>query len=64
MAAKPIVYIVDDDDAVHHSLDSQLSAADFAVRSFGSARDFLDVAPSLAAGQASCLGCGHRIRTN
>jgi two-component system response regulator FixJ len=51
---KPNVYIVDDDEAIRHSLDIRLSAANFAVRSFEAPRSFLDAAPSLAAG---CLVC-------
>lgn len=44
------VYIVDDDDAVRDSLGVLLEARDYRVRSFGSAREFLDAAPNLPMG--------------
>ena len=50
MAPLSIIYILDDDEAVGHSLGVEVSGAGFTVRSFGSARDFLAAAPSLAAG--------------
>lgn len=50
MAAKPDVYIVDDDDAVRDSLKILLESAGYAVRSFASGHDLLDQAPSFAPG--------------
>lgn len=46
----PNVYVVDDDVMVRHLLSQVLSGAGFAARSFGSAQDFLDAAPTLAPG--------------
>jgi two-component system, LuxR family, response regulator FixJ len=46
----PNVYVVDDDVMVRHVLSQMLSGAGFAARSFGSAEDFLDAAPTLAPG--------------
>ena len=40
-ASSPIVFVVDDDAAVRASVVSLLESADFVVRSFASARDFL-----------------------
>jgi len=50
MAADLIVYIVDDDDAVRHSLSVLLESKAYIVRSFGSAPEFLAAAPSLPVG--------------
>jgi two-component system response regulator FixJ len=44
------VYVVDDDDAVRDSLSVLLESKGYAVRSFGSAPEFLAVAPSLPVG--------------
>jgi two-component system response regulator FixJ len=44
------VYIVDDDDAVRDSLSVLLEAIGYRVRTFGLARDFLDMAPTLPVG--------------
>jgi len=44
------VYIVDDDEAVRDSLSVLLEANGYAVRSFGSALEFLAAAPSLPSG--------------
>jgi two-component system response regulator FixJ len=44
------VYIVDDDEAVRDSLAVMLQSKGYAVTSFGSAPEFLAVAPSLPAG--------------
>ena len=44
------VYIVDDDDAVRDSLSVLLEACGHRVRTFATAREFLDAAPSLPAG--------------
>jgi two-component system, LuxR family, response regulator FixJ len=37
----PIVYIVDDDDAVRHSLEWLLGCGEFAIQTFSSADEFL-----------------------
>ena len=50
MPADLIVYIVDDDDAVRHSLSVLLESKAYIVRSFGSAPEFLAAAPSLPVG--------------
>lgn len=48
MGKKATVYIIDDDADVRESLSTVLARADFKVKSFSSARDFLDFhAPSL-----------------
>lgn len=38
---EPIVYIVDDDDAVRHSLEWLLGSSEFTIHTFSSAHDFL-----------------------
>ncbi len=38
----PTVYIVDDDNAVRHSLEWLLAGDDFAIRTFASAQEFLE----------------------
>ena len=50
MLAERRVYIVDDDEAVRDSLSVLLEFKAFAVRSFASALEFLEAAPSLPAG--------------
>ena len=50
MAVGAHVYIVDDDEAVRHSLAVLLTGQPFAVSSFASAEAFLAAAPSLPAG--------------
>jgi len=50
MLAERRVYIVDDDEAVRDSLSVLLESKAFAVRSFASALEFLEAAPSLPAG--------------
>ena len=40
--AEPTVYVVDDDEAVRHSLHMLLSAQGFAVKTYASAQAFLD----------------------
>lgn len=50
MSTKRHIYIVDDDDAVRESLSLLLEAIGHQVRTFGSAKDFLDAAPGLTAG--------------
>ena len=44
------VYIVDDDEAVRDSISVLLESKGYAVRSFGSAPEFLTAAPSLPVG--------------
>jgi two-component system response regulator FixJ len=50
MSPERCVYIVDDDEAVRDSLAVLLESKAYAVRSFGSAPEFLEAAPSLPAG--------------
>lgn len=45
-----LVYIVDDDDAVRDSLSILLGARGYTVRAFGTAREFLEAAPTLRPG--------------
>ena len=49
-ASERRVYIVDDDEAVRDSLSVMLEARTYAVKSFGSAPEFLAAAPSLPLG--------------
>src|SRR5215510_11744731 len=51
-AAQPIVYVVDDDDAVRDSLKILLESYDLTVRDFGSGPDFLGAAEPKG---AACL---------
>jgi len=48
MANDPIVYVIDDDDGVRHSLEFLLDCAQIKVRSFSSADAFLKASPPLA----------------
>jgi len=50
MPAERRVYVVDDDEAVRDSLSVLLESKAFAVRSFASALEFLEAAPSLLTG--------------
>jgi len=50
MLAERRVYIVDDDEAVRDSLSVLLESKAFAVKSFASALEFLEAAPSLLTG--------------
>jgi two-component system, LuxR family, response regulator FixJ len=50
MPAERRVYVVDDDEAVRDSLSVLLQSKAFAVRSFASALEFLEAAPSLLTG--------------
>jgi two-component system response regulator FixJ len=50
MPRERCVYIVDDDEAVRDSLSVLLESKAYAVRSFGSAPEFLAAAPSLPVG--------------
>jgi CheY-like chemotaxis protein len=51
VAADTCVYIVDDDEAVRDSLSFLLESNGYAVKSFGSALDFLAAAPALPIGR-------------
>ena len=48
MPSDPIVYIIDDDESVRHSLEFLLDVAGIRVRSFSSADAFLKSSPPLA----------------
>lgn len=48
MSRDPIVYVIDDDESVRHSLEFLLDVAGIRVRSFASADAFLKSAPPLA----------------
>ena len=50
MAHEAIIYVIDDDDAVRHSLEFLLKAAGLTVRSFESAKTFLEILPALTSG--------------
>src|SRR5579862_202237 len=50
MSAETRIYVVDDDEAVRDSLGLQLEAEGFDVKTFPSARDFLNEAAALPAG--------------
>ena len=50
MATEPLVYIVDDDEAVRESLSVLLEGKGQTVGTFASARDFLAAAPGLRSG--------------
>jgi two-component system response regulator FixJ len=52
MPTDPVVHVVDDDDAVRHSLAFLLMSSGFAVRTYASATLFLD---GLAAVQPGCV---------
>lgn len=52
MAGAPLVCAVDDEQAVCESLDDLLRSAGFAVRTFSSAREFLEWSTS---NEAACL---------
>jgi two-component system, LuxR family, response regulator FixJ len=50
MPPEPIIYAIDDDDAVRQSLEFLLRAAGINVRSFESAKAFLAVLPEITSG--------------
>jgi two-component system response regulator FixJ len=50
MQPEPIVYVIDDDDAVRQSLEFLLKTAGVSVRGFDSAKAFLDVLPAIKSG--------------
>jgi len=51
MPHEPVIYVIDDDDAVRQSLEFLLKTAKLEVRSFDSAKAFLDVLPV----QSGCI---------
>jgi two-component system response regulator FixJ len=50
MPSDPVVHVIDDDDAARDALAFLLSAADFSVRTYESAKAFLDAIPAAEAG--------------
>jgi two-component system, LuxR family, response regulator FixJ len=50
MANDPVVHVIDDDDAARDALQFLLSAADFSVRTYESAKVFLDTIPAAETG--------------
>lgn len=50
MQPEPIVYVIDDDDAVRQSLEFLLKTAGVSVRGFDSAKAFLVVLPAIKSG--------------
>ncbi|HER26863.1 MAG TPA: response regulator transcription factor [Rhodospirillales bacterium] len=50
--SEPVVYVIDDDDAVRESINWLISSVDLEVQTFSSAGEFLDTCSS---GQAGCL---------
>lgn len=50
MPTEPIIYVIDDDEAVRQSLEFLLKTAGYAVRGFEAAKDFLEVLPKVGFG--------------
>ncbi len=50
MQPEPIIYVIDDDDAVRQSLEFLLRTAGHTVRSFESGKAFLEILPELHSG--------------
>lgn len=50
MQPEPIIYVIDDDDAVRQSLEFLLKTAGVTVRSFESGKAFLEVLPEIRSG--------------
>ena len=50
MQPDPIIYVIDDDDAVRHSLEFLLKTAGITVRGFESAKAFLEIMPQISSG--------------
>ena len=50
MQPEPMVYVIDDDDAVRHSLEFLLKTAGIEVSGFESAKAFLEILPQIKSG--------------
>lgn len=50
MQPEPLIYVIDDDDAVRQSLEFLLKTAGISVRGFESAKAFLEILPGLKSG--------------
>jgi len=50
MPHEPVIYVIDDDDAVRQSLEFLLKTAHLTVRSFESGKEFLDALPTIQSG--------------
>jgi len=50
MQLEPVIYVIDDDEAVRESLEFLLKTAGIAVRGFESAKAFLDILPEVNSG--------------
>jgi len=50
MQPEPMVYVIDDDDAVRHSLEFLLKTAGIEARGFESAKAFLEILPQIKSG--------------
>jgi two-component system response regulator FixJ len=50
MQPEPVIYVIDDDDAVRQSIEFLLKTAGIAVRGFDSADAFIDVLPEISSG--------------
>src|SRR5471032_2804063 len=50
MQPESIIYVIDDDEAVRHSLEFLLKSAGITARAFDSAKAFLDFLPQVQSG--------------
>jgi two-component system response regulator FixJ len=50
MQPEPVIYAIDDDEAVRHSLEFLLKSAGFKVRGFETAKAFLEILPEVGNG--------------
>jgi two-component system response regulator FixJ len=50
MQPEPLIYVIDDDDAVRQSIEFLLKTAGIEVRSFESAKTFLEIMPHIHSG--------------
>jgi two-component system response regulator FixJ len=50
MQPEPVIYVIDDDDAVRQSLEFLLKTAGITARGFESAKAFLDILPQVTSG--------------